>query len=136
MVPQVRIGDVEIAGEGLARVIDIGAHEFGAEPGLLREQPRLVNRHRRKIEPGDDRAVPRQDQRVEPEMTLQVDQALAGDIAQLAPLDRLQMFFAGEKPLDCVETAAVAPMDRHPLVPIAPIGGEECFNASHEAASS
>jgi len=75
--------------------------------------------------------VTREDQRVEPEMALQVDEALAGDIAQLAKLDRMQPLFAGEEPLDRVKSGAVAPMDRHPLVPIAPVGGQE-FIAWHD----
>ena len=63
-------------------------------------------------------------------MALQVNKALAGNIAQLARWDRKQALFAGEKPLDCIKPGAVAPMDRHPLVPIAPIGGKE-FIAWH-----
>src|SRR5713101_2692555 len=77
----------------------------------------------------------REDQRVEPKMALQVDEALAGNIAELAELDRMQPLVAGEKALDRVKPGAVAPMDRHPLVPIALVGGQE-FIAWHDPLAS
>src|SRR6266851_3902388 len=77
----------------------------------------------------------REDQRVDPEMALQVDEALAGDIAELAALDRMQLLVAGEKPLDRVKPGAVAPVDRHPLVPVAQVGGQE-FIAWHDPPAS
>jgi len=40
------IGDVEIAGDGAAGVINIGADEFGGEPGPCGQQPRLLDRRR------------------------------------------------------------------------------------------
>jgi hypothetical protein len=112
-------------GDRLARRVNIGADEFGDEAGGLGQQLRLGDRGRREIEPGGDRAVACQDQRVEPEMALQVDEALAGDRAEFAILDRVQRFPAGEKPLDRIKPAAVAAVDRHPFVPVAPVGGEE-----------
>src|SRR5204862_7180091 len=86
-------------------------------------------RRGRKVEPGDEGAVTREDQRVEAKMALQVDEPRARDIAQFAALDRVQLLLAGEKPLDRVEPAAIAAVDGHPLVPIAPVGGDE-FNAT------
>src|SRR5437763_17194438 len=67
----------------------------------------------------------RQDQCIEPEMALQVDDPFALDIAEFAALDRMQMLVAGEKPLDRVKAAVVAAVDRHPLVPTSPVGGDE-----------
>ena len=118
-------------GDRLARRINIGADEFGAKARCLGQPPRLGDRRRRKIEPGGDRAMACQDQRVEPEMALQVNDAFAGHRAELAILDRVQRFFLGEKPLDRIKPAAVAPVDRHPLVPVAPVGGDESAQIAH-----
>jgi len=91
------IGDIEATSDGLTRGINIGADEFGSEVGRLGQPPRLVDRDRREIEPGGDRAMARQDQRVEAEMALQVDNPLAGDHAELAIFDRVQRLLSGEK---------------------------------------
>jgi len=64
-------------------------------------------------------------------MALQVDDPLARDRAELAILDRVQRFRPGEKPLDRIKPAAVAPVDRHPLIPIAPVGGEKGGEIAH-----
>jgi hypothetical protein len=86
-------------GDRLSRGINIGADEFGGEAGRLGQPSRLGDRGGRKIEPSGDRAMPGQDQRVEPKMALQVNEVLARDPAEFAILDRVQRFLAGEKPL-------------------------------------
>lgn len=37
------------------------------------------------------------------------------------------------EPIDRIKAGAVAPMDRDPLVPVAPIGGEEVATIAHRA---
>src|ERR1700731_797526 len=118
-------------GDGAARIVDIGADELRREPRCGGQLPRLLDRRRREIEPGDDRALTGEGQRVEPEMALQMDHPLAGDIAKLAALDRMQRLPLPEKSLDRVEAGAVAAVDRHPLVPVAPVGVKESADVAH-----
>ena len=68
-------------------------------------------------------------------MALQMDDPLAGKIAKFAGLDRVQPLLAGEEPVDRIETSAVAPMDRHALIPIAPVGLDKCADIAHGAGS-
>jgi hypothetical protein len=120
--PPGREHDVELAFHGLPRGIDISANKIGRDSDLRCQTPGFGNRRRRKIEPGRDRTRARQDQRIEPEMALQMDQPPAGNLAEFPAVDRVEPFFSGEKSLDRIKARRVAAVDRHPLVPVAPVG--------------
>ena len=66
-------------------------------------------------------------------MALQVDQPLASNLAEFAAVDRIQPFLSGEKSLNPVKPRRIAAVDRHPLIPIAPVGGAE-FVTAHRTA--
>lgn len=76
--------DVEFAVNDLRCVVNVGANKVGRDADLRRQPPRLGNRRRREIEAGRDRALPREDQDIEPEMALQMDQPLTSNFAELA----------------------------------------------------
>ena len=64
-------------------------------------------------------------------MGLQMDHPVAGDIAEIAALDRAQRLAVPQKPVDRVKTGALTPVDRHPLIPIAPVGAQKCAEIAH-----
>ena len=75
-------------------------------------------------EPGRDRALTHEDQRIEPEMALQMDQPLTSNLAEFAAVDRMQPFLSGEKSVNRVKPRHIAAVDRHPLIPIAPVAAQ------------
>jgi hypothetical protein len=62
-------------------------------------------------------------------MALQMDQPLAGNLAEFAAVDRMQPFLSGEKSLNRVKPRRIAAMDRYSLIPTPPVGGAEFVTA-------
>jgi len=62
-------------------------------------------------------------------MALQMDQPLTSNLAEFAAVDRMEPFLSGQKSLNRVKPRRIAAVDRHPLIPIAPIGGAEFVTA-------
>src|SRR5436190_2068324 len=79
----------DLAGDAMARGIPVAADEHGSEPDLDGQPPRFVHRGGSDVARGVDRAMPRGDQRVQPEIAVLVDGPLAGNLAELAGLEHL-----------------------------------------------
>ena len=62
-------------------------------------------------------------------MALQMDQPLTSNLAEFAAIDRMQPLLSGEKALNRVKPRRIAAVDRHSLIPIAPVGGTEFVTA-------
>src|SRR5262249_52559750 len=73
----------------------------------------------REVEPGHRGAAPGPAQRVQADMTHQVQQTLAGYITDLVGLERAQHVPAGQDAVHVVEGAGG--VQRHPLVPVRPV---------------
>jgi hypothetical protein len=75
--------DVEVALQAGRQVDHVGADEAGLQPGLGGQEPGLLDRLLREVGPGGPGPPPGPGECVQPEVTLQVEQVLAGDIADL-----------------------------------------------------
>jgi hypothetical protein len=60
-----------------------------------------------------------------PKLALQMDQPLTSNLAEFAAVDGIQPFLSGQKSLNRVKPRRIAAVDRHPLIPIAAVGGAE-----------
>src|SRR5215510_8526235 len=78
--------------------------ECDVETGLLDKTPRDLDRHRREIEPGGDGPASREAERVAPNMALQMEHALSGNITEF---DELSLGRGDATLLHVCETGAV-----------------------------
>ena len=65
-------------------------NKVGLEPGLARKASRDVQRYARKIEPGCHRAASHEAERVTPDMALQMEDALSGNVAEFGGFDAVE----------------------------------------------
>jgi hypothetical protein len=103
------------------RVVDVCLHEVRPprELQLVGKAAGRLDRHRREIEPDDVGALLCQGQRVSPEMALEVQDALAANVAELALLDGVEQAPARPEPVQIV--AWCNEMMGDPLVPVRPV---------------
>jgi hypothetical protein len=101
-------------------VVHSALDEVG-QPGLVGKASRNVNGCAREVESGGHRATSDQAERVFPNMALQVEDALCGNIANFGSLDQVQGILARSKGREPVEAGGIAPMNDGTLVPISAI---------------
>jgi hypothetical protein len=113
---ETRVDDVEpLALEGVGGGIDVGGDKPAVEVGVRREGVGGFDPGGGEVEADDRRAAARPGERVEAEVALEVDKALARDVADLLDRERVQRAPSGPEALDVVEAAGG--MDRDALVP-------------------
>ena len=117
-----RVDDVELVPETDRQLVHVRLDEARVEPEVRRQLARERDRGRREVDAGDLRAEPRPRQRVEPEMALQVEQRLAGHVAEGRDLVGLDPDAALAEAGDVVEVALGVQL--RPRVPQALVGGE------------
>ena len=119
-----RVDDVELALErvdGRSYRLDSTKRASG-KPSSIGQGPRQLDRGRRDVRAGHPGAQPGPGQRVDPEVALQVEERLAGDVADHLDLVRPEPDAAGLERLEVVEIARR--VDPRPGVPEGPIGLE------------
>src|SRR5262249_17070426 len=116
-----RKDEIEWAGRELRSVVHPPLYECGAEPGLLGKPARDLDRRRREIEPGGDGPAAPEAERVAPDMALQMEHALPGNITELCRLDCMQRIFPGPKAGKHVSAERLARVEACALIPIAAI---------------
>jgi hypothetical protein len=87
---------VEVAFQVGRELGHVGDHEAGVEAGLGGQEPGLLDRPLGEVDPGDPGPPPGPRERVQPEVALQVEQVLAGDVADLLDQQRVQVVAAPE----------------------------------------
>src|SRR5689334_236652 len=118
-----RVHDVELVAEPDRELVDVRFDEPRVgEADVGGELSGDTDRCGREVDTGDRGAEPRPGQRVQPEMALQVEQALPGDVAKGLDLIRADPEPAFAEPRDVIELALG--MDRGPRVPESLIGRE------------
>src|SRR5262249_24104000 len=112
-----RKDEIEWAGRELRSVVHPPLYECGAEPGLLGKPARDLDRRRREIEPGGDGPAAPEAERVAPDMALQMEHALPGNITELCRLDCMQRIFPGPKAGKHVSAERLARVEACALIP-------------------
>jgi hypothetical protein len=114
---------VEVALQPVREVDHVGDDEAGLQAGLGGQEPRLLDGPFREVGAGDPGSPPDPGECVQPEVALQVEQVLAGDVADLLDQQREQVVAAPGLPaVDVVERRA--DVDGRPLVPEGAVGGD------------
>jgi hypothetical protein len=83
MAPERGEHDVEVSLQVVRELDHVGDHEAGVEAGLGGQETGLLDAPLREVDPGDPGPAPGPGERVQPEVALQVEQVLAGDVADL-----------------------------------------------------
>src|SRR5882724_4107701 len=83
-------------------------NKVGLESGLARKASRDVQRHPRKIKPGCHRAAAHEAERVAPDMALQMEDALSGNVAEFSGFDGMESVLTCAKPVEHVVAGCVA----------------------------
>jgi hypothetical protein len=114
------VDDVEpLAVEGIRGGVDVGGDKPGVEAGLRSERVGGFDAGSGEVEADDRRAAARPGERVEAEVALEVDEALARDVPRLLDLERVERAPPGPEALDVVEAAGS--VNRDALVPPGPV---------------
>src|SRR5262245_30150493 len=116
-----RKDEIERAGRELRSLSHPPLYEGGVEPGLLGKTSRDVDRRRREIESGGDGAASREAERVAPNMALQMEDALPGNIAEFCRLDSMQKIFPCPKAGKAFPAERLARVEASALIPVAAI---------------
>jgi hypothetical protein len=74
------------------------------------------------IEPGCHRAAAHEAERVAPDMALQMEDALSGNVAEFGGFDRVETVLTRAKAVEHVVAGCVARVDGSAIIPISAIG--------------
>ena len=110
--------EVERARRQVRSLIHGPLDEVRFQAGLIGQAPGNLQRGAGKIESGDRRAAPYQAQRIPADMALQMQNALAGDVAEFGRFNLVQGVLAGTKPVQHVIAGGIARMNGGALIPV------------------
>ena len=105
--------------QGFRQRIEIAADELGLDPRVSRQPASGRDALGRKVDAGDNRPPPRPGERVEAEVTLQVEKPLSRHVTDLLDVHPVQSTAARLERLDAIEVATQVHPGR--LVPVDPV---------------